>query len=98
MTPTDPLRLQTRRHFFQQCGVGLGALALTELMGRDAGASLQATVGNPLASKRGDFRPKAKRVIYLFMAGAPSQIDLFDHKPKLNELHDKPIPEEFVKG
>src|SRR5262245_47384771 len=53
---------------------------------------------NPLAPRDPHFKPKAKAVIYLFMAGGPSQLELWDHKPKLNALSGKPIPAEFMKG
>jgi hypothetical protein len=53
---------------------------------------------DPLAPRKPHFAPRAKAVIYLFMAGGPSQLELFDHKPKLNALHGKPIPAEFIKG
>ena len=86
---------QTRRHFFGQCALGLGSLALTSLLGESQAA---APAVNPLAPKKSHFPPKAKNVIYLFMAGGPSQLELFDHKPALQGLHGKPIPESFVKG
>ena len=77
----------TRRHFFGQCAVGLGQIALASLL-RDgkihAAESTQPV--NPLAPKPPHFASKAKSVIYLFMAGGPSQLDLFEHKPKLVEL------------
>ena len=89
----------TRRHFFGQCAVGLGQMALASLL-RDgkihAAESTQPV--NPLAPKPPHFASKAKSVIYLFMAGGPSQLDLFEHKPKLVELSGKPIPESFLKG
>src|SRR5262249_32336086 len=53
---------------------------------------------SPLAPKKGHHAARAKRVIYLFMAGGPSQLELFDHKPKLKDLHGQPIPAEFIKG
>ena len=64
------LRNQTRRHFFQQAGFGIGSLALGSVMSRDLFAQIAA---NPLAAKPPHFAPKAKRIIYLFMAGAPSR-------------------------
>ena len=99
MTPDDPLLLRTRRHFFRGCGVGLGSLALASLLdeGR-ASATAPPAAANPLAPKPGHHPARAKRVIYLFMAGGPSQLELFDHKPKLSALHGKPVPEEFVRG
>ena len=87
---SDSLRRITRRHFFEQASFGIGGLALASLVGDVAHAQTQT---------RGlQFPPKAKRVIYLFMAGAPSQIDLFDPKPALVEHDGQDIPEEFVKG
>jgi hypothetical protein len=76
-----------RRWFLQQCGVGLGSLALTQLLGGTASA-LNA---DPLAVKAPHFAPKAKHVIYLFMAGAPSQFELLDYKPQLIK-HDGTLP------
>lgn len=88
---------QTRRHFFRDCAVGLGSLALADLL--QGGQLLAASeAANPFAPRRSHFAPKAKAVIYLFMAGAPSQLELFDWKPKLRELHNQPIPESFLKN
>src|SRR3954469_13578755 len=97
MDPLNPLLLQTRRHFFRDCAVGLGSIALTSLLGERCSASL-APVANPLAPRQAHYPARAKSVIYLFMAGGPSQLELFDHKPKLQELNGKPIPESFIKG
>src|SRR5262245_43532231 len=86
------LRHITRRHFFEQAVFGIGGVALASLMNDSVlaqGTSLPAGL---------QFVPKAKRVIYLFMAGAPSQIDLFDPKPALTKHDGQDIPEEFVKG
>src|SRR5438445_1835518 len=91
----DP-KLITRRWFFQQCGVGLGASALGALF-RENGWAEPATL-NPLAPRQPHFTAKAKRVIYLFMAGAPSHLELFDYKPALEKWNGKPPPEELVKG
>src|SRR4051794_16032655 len=89
----------TRRHFLHSCGVGLGKMAfaglLTEAMTSGARAS-EAT--NLLAPKSPHFAPKAKRVIHLFMAGAPSQLDLFDYKPELAKLEGKPLPPSVIAG
>jgi hypothetical protein len=89
----------TRRHFFAECGVGVGKIALASLLtgalSRPARAS---DTPNPLALKAPHFAPKAKRVIHLFMAGAPSQLDLFDHKPQLAKLEGKPIPPSVIGG
>ncbi len=90
----------TRRHFFKDCGVGLGKVALASLL-TDAFASKlwSATPAvNPMAPKAPHFAPKAKRVIHLFMAGAPSQLDLFDYKPELAKLEGKPLPPSVING
>jgi uncharacterized protein DUF1501 len=104
------LRNITRRHFFQQAGFGIGSLALASLMderllGAGGGGATGPTAGGATSSAEAlawgigpHFAPKAKHIIYLFMAGAPSQIDLFDHKPKLREYDGQPIPEDIVKG
>jgi hypothetical protein len=93
--------LITRRWFFRDCGVGVGKIALASLLtgafsNRATGAPGVAT--NPLAPRKPHFAPKAKNVIHLFMAGAPSQLDLFDHKPTLAKYEGKPIPPEIIKG
>src|SRR5256885_992207 len=86
----------TRRWFFQQCGVGLGAIALGNLFQQNGLANISAT--NPLAPKQPHFPPKAKRVIFLFMAGAPSHLELFDYKPELAKWNGKIPPADLVKG
>ena len=84
----------TRRHFFGRAGFGIGTLALSNLLdGRLFGAQT-----NPMAPKKPPMEAKAKSVIYLFMAGAPSQLDLFDYKPKLNQYDGQPVPADLVKG
>jgi hypothetical protein len=92
-------RLITRRWFFRQCGVGLGSMALASLLNPAAsfGASTP-KIANPLAPRQPPLAPKAKRVIYLFMGGAPSQLDLFDFKPTLAKYNGKPVPQEVVMG
>src|SRR5262249_43816255 len=91
----DPLLLQTRRHFFHDCGVGVGTMALASLLQRDAPA--QAPAGNT-AARPTHFPPRATSVIYLFMAGGPSQLELFDYKPELQRLSGEPIPQSFLEG
>jgi hypothetical protein len=86
---------RTRRHFFRDCGVGVGAMALGSLLARDAAAGERT---DPLAPKKPHFAAKAKAVIYLFMAGAPSQLELFEPKPELNKLNGQKVPESFTKG
>jgi hypothetical protein len=100
----DLMKAFTRRYFFKQAGIGVGATALSLLLGRDvlgAGGGLPAMPTpepNPLAPKPSMFPPKAKSVIYLFMAGAPSHLDMLDYKPKLQQYNGQLIPEEFLKG
>ncbi len=98
MSEPNPLLLQTRRHFFGQCGLSIGAAALASLFNEGRAAADDGALVNPLAPKKPHFAAKAKRVIFLFMAGGPSQLELFDCKPKLNELNGKPIPDDFIKG
>jgi len=98
----EALKAVTRRQLFRRCGTGMGAIALTSLLNEDlfaaaAGARTE-PAAEPLAPKPPHFAPRAKNIIYLHMAGAPSQLDLFDHKPKLNEFNGQPIPESFTKG
>jgi hypothetical protein len=88
---------RTRRHFFRDCGVGLGSIALASLLD-DKLFAAPSLPENPLAPKQPHFPPRAKNVIYLHMAGSPSVLDLFDYKPKLNELNGKPCPESYYKG
>src|SRR5690242_7831878 len=100
MNPENPLLSLTRRHFFRDCGVGLGSMALASLMneGRAGAAESARSAVEPLAPRAPHFPAKAKSVIFLFMAGGPSQLELFDNKPKLNELSGKPVPESLLKG
>ncbi len=93
-------KMLTRRHLFRDCGLGLGTMALAGLLGeRTASARAGSLAGvDALAPKTPHFPGKAKRVIFLFMAGAPSQLDLFDSKPLLQKYNGKPAPAEFLKG
>ena len=86
----------TRRHFFEQASFGIGGLALASLHGPRRPRQRAATP--PRRRTRSQFAPKVKRVIYLFMAGAPSQLDLFDPKPALTKHDGQDIPAEFIKG
>jgi hypothetical protein len=92
----------TRRHFLKDCGIGLGKMALATLLTDAFGSKLWSATddpgGNPLAPKTPHFPAKARRVIHLFMAGAPSQLDLFDHKPELAKLEGKPLPASVIAG
>jgi len=85
----------TRRWFFRECGVGLGAIALGELL-RQAGFASPA-LEDPLTPKKPHHEAKAKRVIYLFMAGAPSHLELFDYKPQLAKFNGQSPPADLVK-
>jgi hypothetical protein len=90
-----------RRQFLRDCGVGLGKIALASLLtsaGRSTVEAASAGPESPLAPRSPHYAPKAKRVIHLFMAGAPSQLDLFDYKPKLAEYEGRPIPPEVIAG
>ncbi len=89
--------LMTRREMLQRGGMGMGALALAQLIGPEAHAQQQAQlasglVNGPLAPKAPHFAPKAKRVIHLFMNGGPSHVDTFDPKPALDKYDGKPLP------
>ena len=96
----------TRRHFFRDCQVGLGSMALASMMGdpraavRAAPQAVAATASgrNPLAPRAVHFPARAKSVIFMFMAGGPSQLELFDYKPKLQDLHGKPIPQSYIEN
>ncbi len=93
------LRDRTRRHFFSQCFVGLGNIALGGLLSNGKlTAGNVPLVENPLAPKAPHFTPKVKRVIYLFMAGAPSQFETWLYRPKLGELDGQPTPDSFLEG
>ena len=103
MNPTLPspnwpdfLAARTRRHFLSRCAVGLGGIALASMLNQARGAI--APSSGPLAPKPTHFPARAKNIIYLFMAGGPSQLELFDHKPKLVELNGQPIPQSFIEG
>lgn len=85
----------TRRWFFQQCGVGLGAIALGTLFRQSGLATL--APDSPLAPKQPHFPAKAKRVIFLFQAGAPSHLELFDYKPELAKWNGKLPPADLLK-
>ena len=88
----NDLRTQTRRHFFAEAGLSLGAAALLALVNEQKAAANT----NPLAARLPHFTPRAKRVIYLFMAGGPSQLELFDYKPQLMRHEGRPLPASFL--
>src|SRR5947209_1828949 len=96
----DPIReridLLTRRHFFGRAGIGLGAAALSSLIGQDAARADSSELGGLPSLPH--FAPKAKRAIYLHMNGGPSQMDLFDYKPAMADWFDKDLPDSIRKG
>ncbi len=92
------LQEQTRRHFFSQCGIGVGSMALANLVADSSRGTAADATNDALTPKPTHFPAKAKRVIYLFMAGGPSQLDMFDHKPMLNQLNGQPIPQSYLEG
>jgi len=100
LSPSDELLLaSTRRHFFQQAGFGIGATALAGLLNQSLfGSEAPVNTVNPLAPKPPMFPAKAKNIIFLFMAGAPSQVDLLDFKPTLQKYDGQNVPQELTKG
>ncbi len=100
MNPLEAyLQTQSRRQFLHGSGIGLGAIALSSLLESTVAAGpARMAAANPLAARLPHFAPKAKNVIYLHMIGAPSQLDLFDYKPKLVEHDGQPCPRELLEG
>src|SRR5690349_7209808 len=113
-TSLADLRRITRRHFFSECGVGIGKIALASPLTGGASRALAETIAaaaaatapasapstSPVrkfrsAAKPPHFPARAKHVIYMFQAGAPSQLDLFDNKPALTKYDGQPVPAEF---
>jgi len=92
----EQAQLQTRRHFFGRAAKGIGSLALASLMNPQAFASAPAAHGGALPKLH--FAPKAKRIIYLFMSGGPSQMEMWDYKPKMEEQFDKELPDSIRMG
>ena len=90
----------SRRDFLLGAGYGLGGLALSGMLpgGGMISAVSAAVLDDPLAPKAPMFPAKAKAVIWLHMAGAPSTLDLFDYKPELVKLHGQPLPDSFAKN
>ena len=90
----DPLAIN-RRSFFSRSGTGLGALALSQMLGNDGRAATNPTPSQKLEGvlAQPHIAPRAKRVIYLFQSGGPSQLELFDHKPLLEKMHGKELPD-----
>jgi hypothetical protein len=101
MTPQQQLgSFITRRYFFRECGLGIGKIALASLLASNRARGSAPGVsapGSPLAPRPPHYAAKARHVIHLFMAGAPSQLDLFDYKPLLAKHEGQPVPKEIVK-
>src|ERR1700740_542311 len=97
----DPLAerklLLTRRHFFGRMGLGIGTAAFASLL-NESGLAAALPGSDDARPGLPHFAPKAKRVIYLFQAGGPSQMDLFDHKPQLAERHGADLPDSIRQG
>ena len=96
-------RFNTRRHFLKECTLGLGGIALGSFLNSCSSTNVSFNYNadrslNPLAPIAPPFSPKVKSVIYLHMVGAPSQLELFDYKPELQKLHNKPCPESLIAG
>ena len=96
-------RFNTRRHFLKECTLGLGGIALGSFLNSCSSKNVSFNYNadrslNPLAPIAPPFSPKVKSVIYLHMVGAPSQLELFDYKPELQKLHNKPCPESLIAG
>ncbi|MEZ5431509.1 MAG: DUF1501 domain-containing protein [Verrucomicrobiales bacterium] len=99
--PADFLRQDlhaTRRSFLNTAASGLGGLALGSLLSQEGLLAAPAAGTDPLLPRQPHFPAKAKNCIFIFMAGAPSHLDLFDPKPKLNELHGQSLPESMTKN
>src|SRR5204862_6676668 len=102
--PMDPIRhfvRQSRRDFLTSTASGIGLVALASLLRDEGLLAAEASPGdvaNPLATRLPHFAPKAKACICIYLEGAPSQLDLFDPKPKLNELHGQRMPESMTRN
>ncbi len=91
----NQLHERTRRHFFADCGIGVGSVALAHLLGRDGFAD---RLTQPMSPQPTHFPARAKNVIFLFMAGGPSHLDLFDFKPQLQKHDGEVIPDSYTEG
>jgi hypothetical protein len=87
-----------RRWFFGECGIGLAGIATTSLLCQESRSANQSESANPLSAKQPHFPARAKRVIYMFQAGAPSHLELFDNKPELTKSDGKLPPKELLAG
>ena len=93
------IRQETRRQFFGRSAKGLGLAALASLfpVSQASGSPIQ-IAGSSDENALPHFAPRAKRAIYLFMSGAPSQLEMYDYKPKMKEFYDKELPESIRNG
>src|SRR3954465_8754337 len=98
MHPLEERAVRSRRDFLATSANGVGLLALASLLGEDGRLSAAPDPADPLAPRMPHFAPKAKNCICIYLEGAPSQLDLFDPKPKLNELHGQKLPESFTRN
>ena len=98
MNPIENHLLRTRRDFLATSASGLGGVALASLLAEEGLLATPSTTGfqNPMAPRQPHFDAKAKACIFIFMAGAPSQVDLFDPKPKLNEMAGQSLPKSVL--
>src|SRR6058998_2745895 len=95
------MRMHTRRHFIRESAMGLGGLALATLFGcsqKKQASPIVFDPAHPLTPKQPPFPGKAKSIIYLHMAGAPSQLELFDYKPELMKLNGQDCPPSLLEG
>ena len=90
-------QIQTRRDFFKWCAGGIGTIALHQLLELEGRAGTGLSAVNPLTPKPPHFTPKARNVIFLFMEGAPSHLDLYDPKPGMAKWDGQPLPESMTK-
>ena len=93
-------QLSTRRHFLKKCSAGLGGMAMASFLGCNppSGRPSKEDMTSVVLDGMTHFAPKAKRVIFLHMAGGPSQLELFDYKPELEKLNGKPCPASILEG
>src|SRR5262245_43873691 len=95
----DVQKLLTRRHFFGRLSTGLGTAALASILKPDIFAAADAGGASPAGVLPGvHFTPKVRRVIYMFMSGGPSHIDLLDYKPQLRQHHGEELPASIRMG
>ena len=94
----EELQFITRRHFLRDCATGMGGMALASLVGCGGSSPAADGLTAGFGPRGADFPGKVKHVIFLHMAGAPSQLELFDYKPELHKLHDQPCPDSLLEG